>query len=78
MATITPSLTAQQQERASQVQSAGISLDQVQMAFNAAYETALEDLEDLAASQPVLDRYLRGEEKTYTRAEMRAVLGLDA
>ena len=37
----------------------------------------LEDMEDIAAADAVKERLRRGEERTYSSAEVRAELGLD-
>lgn len=40
-------------------------------------ERGLEDLEDYRRAAAALERYRRGEEKTYSSAEVRKYLGLD-
>lgn len=40
-------------------------------------ENGIEDLEDAATADEVWERVLRGEEKTFTEAELRADLGLE-
>jgi RHH-type rel operon transcriptional repressor/antitoxin RelB len=40
-------------------------------------EQGLEDLEDYRRAAAALERYRRGEEKTYSSAEVRKYLGLD-
>lgn len=40
-------------------------------------ERGLEDLEDYYAAEAAMERYRRGEERTYSLDEVRAELGLD-
>jgi RHH-type rel operon transcriptional repressor/antitoxin RelB len=40
-------------------------------------ERGLEDLEDFYDAEAAMERYRRGEERTYTLDEIRAELGLD-
>ena len=40
-------------------------------------ERGLEDLEDFYDAEAVMERYHRGQERTYTLDEIRAELGLD-
>jgi RHH-type rel operon transcriptional repressor/antitoxin RelB len=40
-------------------------------------ERGLEDLEDFYDAEAVMERYRRGQERTYTLDEIRAELGLD-
>lgn len=40
-------------------------------------ESGIEDLEDAATADEILERVRRGEEKTFTDAEVRAELGLE-